>query len=249
MIASSGLSRRFGSRTVVDGISFSLPTGSICALLGPNGAGKSTTLNMLSGLLRPNSGTVTLAGVTVRYEEDFSPLKQQIGVLPEGLGLFDQLTVEEHLQLCGPIYGLSREETQTRADQLVHLLGLEAGRTTYASHCSHGMRKKTALALALLHNPRILLLDEPFEGVEPVAAEVIRELFLMLSQRGVTILFTSHILSMAERLATHCILIRNGQIAWNSPKEELPSTLGEMYFSLVETPPLEDLPWLGSRSS
>ena len=249
MISCSNLTRRFGSKAVVDSISFDLPRGSICALLGPNGAGKSTTVNLLSGVLRPTSGTATVAGLEVNDENDTLALKHRIGVLPEGLGLFDYLTVEEHLHLSGPIYGLSKEETRVRTDQLLRIMGLVDRRHTYACQCSQGMRKKTALAMALLHNPQVLILDEPFEGIEPVTAETIRDLLITLSRLGVTVLFTSHILSMVQRVATHCILIRNGVIAWNSRTEELPSTLEEMYFDAVEATIHEVPSWLGSPPS
>lgn len=249
MISCSNLTRRFGSKTVVDSISFEQPCGSITAFLGPNGAGKSTTLKMLAGVLRPTSGTVTVGGIDVGGKSGFLTVKRQIGVLPEGLGLFDQLTVEEHLHMSGPIYGLSKEETGVRADQLLRLLGLEDGRQTYACQCSQGMRKKTALAMALLHNPRILFLDEPFEGVEPETAETIRDLLVTLSGLGVTVFFTSHILSMVEQIASHYLLIQNGTIAWNSRVEDLPSTLSEMYFDLVQPRQPEAIPWLGSPHS
>jgi ABC-2 type transport system ATP-binding protein len=247
MISCVDLTGCYGSKVVVDSISFDLPRGSICAFLGPNGAGKSTTVKMLTGVLRPTSGTVTVAGLNVLDES--LALKRRIGVLPERLGLFDHLTVEEHLHMSGPIYGLSKDETQDRADQLIRALGLDHGRYTYADHCSHGMRKKTSLALALLHNPQVLFLDEPFEGVDPVTAKTIHDLLVTLAGLGVTIFFTSHILSIVERIATHYILIRDGRIAWNTPAEELPSSLEEMYFDMVEAPKPEDLPWLGSHSS
>ena len=248
MISCSNLTRVYGSKRVVDSISFTLPRGSICAFLGPNGAGKSTTVRMLSGMLQPSSGTARVAGLDVHAGHDSCSLKRRIGVLPEGLALFDQLSVEEHLQLCGPIYGLSRDETQMRMEQLLRFLDLEEGRYTYVDHCSHGMRKKTALALALLHNPEVLFLDEPFEGIDPVTAEGIRDLLLTLAERGVTIFFTSHLLAMAERLASHCMVIREGRIAWSSRMEELPATLQEMYFDLVKPRPGEALLWLGSQA-
>jgi ABC-2 type transport system ATP-binding protein len=206
-------------------------------------------VKLLSGVLRPTSGTATVAGLEVHGEGDTLALKHRIGVLPEGLGLFDYMTVEEHLHMSGPIYGLSKEETQVRTDQLLRILGLGDGRHTYARQCSQGMRKKTALALALLHNPQVLILDEPFEGIEPVMAETIRELLITLSRLGVTVLFTSHILSMVQRVATHCILIRNGGIAWNSRTEDLPSTLEELYFDAVDAPTNEVPAWLGSTPS
>ena len=119
----------------------------------------------------------------------------------------------------------------------------------HCDHCSHGMRKKTALALSLLHNPRVLFLDEPFEGIDPVTSKTIHDLLLRLAERGVTVFFTSHILSIVERIATHYILIRQGKIVWNSTAQELPSSIEEMYFEMVEAPRMEELPWLGSSRS
>ncbi len=231
----------------MDSVSFELPTGSICAFLGPNGAGKSTTLKMLTGLLAPTAGEATVAGFDIQRQA--LDLKSAIGVLPEHLGLFDHLTVEEHLHMAGPIYGLSRQETARRCADLLRALALEHGRDTFADHCSHGMRKKTALALALLHNPKVLFLDEPFEGIDPVTSKTIRDLLQTLARRGVTIFFTSHILSIVERLATHYILIRQGRVVWNSEAAALPSALEQMYFDLVESPRTEELAWLGSAQS
>ncbi|HUQ92561.1 MAG TPA: ABC transporter ATP-binding protein [Bryobacteraceae bacterium] len=247
LISCQNLTRRYGTTNVVDSISFDLAPGSICAFLGPNGAGKSTTVKMLTGLLRPTRGRATVANLDVL--EQTTELKRLVGVLPEHLGLFDHLTVEEHLHMSGAIYGLSKEETRSRADQLLRALVLEHGRNTFADHCSHGMRKKTALALALLHNPRVLFLDEPFEGIDPVTSKTIRDLLVRLSRRGVTCFFTSHILSIVQSIATHYILIREGRIVWNSPAGELPASLEAMYFELVEAPKSEDLPWLGSHRS
>jgi ABC-2 type transport system ATP-binding protein len=176
-------------------------------------------------------------------------VRQIAGILPESLGLFDMLTVEEHLDLCGPIYGLSSAETRSRTDQLLHALGLEHGRYTPAGQCSHGMRKKTALALALLHNPRVLFLDEPFEGIDPVTAQTIGELLLMTVKHGVTVFLTSHILSIVDRLADWIIVIRGGRIVWQSPANELTGSLEDLYFDLVEPLRVADLPWLGSSQS
>ncbi|MBI4908214.1 MAG: ABC transporter ATP-binding protein [Acidobacteria bacterium] len=246
MIECTNLSKSYQATPVVDSLTFSLPAGSICAFLGPNGAGKSTTVKMLTGLLRPTSGCATVAGLDVASAPQM--LKQQIGVLPEHLGLFDYLTVEEHLHMAGPVYGLSASETRRRSDDLLRALALEHGRETFADHCSHGMRKKTALAMALLHNPRVLFLDEPFEGIDPVTAKTIHDLLERLASRGVTVFFTSHILSIVERMATHYILIRRGRMVWSSKAEDLPSSIEEMYFEMVEAPRTEELPWLGATS-
>ena len=247
MIDCRNLTKRYGEHTAVDGLTLEVAAGGICAFLGPNGAGKSTTVKMLTGLLKPTSGEAFVAGHDVA--RDSPAVKRLIGVLPENLGLFNALTVEEHLQLCGPIYGLTRAETQSRTDQLLRALSLEEGRYTFAEHCSYGMRKKTALAMALLHNPRVLFLDEPFEGIDPVTSRSLRGLLTTVAARGVTVFLTSHILSIVERLATQIVMIRDGRAVWNSTPEELPKGLEEVYFDLVETPVEEDLPWLGfSRS-
>ncbi len=229
----------------VDAISFSIPSG-IFALLGPNGAGKSTLLKILTGLLKPDSGTVSLCGHDLR-EKPFE-IRKIIGVVPEDLGLFDSLTIQEHLELSGPVYGLSLAETRVRAVPLLQTLGIYSGRDTFLDQCSHGMRKKTALAMALLHNPRILFLDEPFEGIDPVSARTIRDLLKTLASRGITVFFTSHILSMVSELATNIAMLRGGRIVWRSSDEDR-RPLEEIYFGLVDAPEVEEMPWLGFERS
>jgi ABC-2 type transport system ATP-binding protein len=243
LIECQNLTRDFGEFRAVGGVSFHIPRGTICALLGPNGAGKSTIVKMLTGLLPPTAGTVSVAGLDP--VKDALALKRICGILPEGLGLFDDLTIEEHLALSGPIYGLSKGETAARGDQLLRLLDLEHGRHTFLSECSHGMRKKTSLALALLHNPRVLFLDEPFEGVDPVTSKTIRDLLAAIAGRGITIFLTSHILSIVDRLAGQILMLRKGRIVWNSEISEVGQPLEDLYFDLVEPPRTEDLEWLG----
>jgi ABC-2 type transport system ATP-binding protein len=247
MIACRDLTCRYGEFVAVDRLTLDIPAGSICAFLGPNGAGKSTTVKMLTGLVAPTSGSATVAGLDV--VRDALQLKKRIGVLPENLGLFDDLTVEEHLDLTGAVYGLTRQETWDRTAQLLRVLHLEHGRETFASRCSHGMRKKTSLAMALLPNPQVLFLDEPLEAIDPVTARTITDLLVTLSQRGITVFLTSHILAAVEQFATRVILIRKGVVAWNSTVAELPGTLENLYFELVEAPAAEDLAWLGSARS
>jgi ABC-2 type transport system ATP-binding protein len=244
MIACKGLTRRFGDFTAVDRLTFDVAPGTICAFLGPNGAGKSTTVKMLTGLLAPTSGSVTVCGLDVAA----SPLevKRRIGVLPEDLGLFDDLTVEEHLHLTGDVYGVGRNETRARTAQLLRALSLEHGRNTFASSCSHGMRKKTSFAMALLPNPRALFLDEPFEAIDPVTSRTMRDLLVTAAHRGITVFLTSHILPVVEHIANQLVMIRQGRMVWNSPASELPQALEQHYFDLVEAPVAEELEWLGS---
>jgi ABC-2 type transport system ATP-binding protein len=247
MISCRDLTRRFGDFTAVDHLTLEVTGGAICALLGPNGAGKSTTVKMLTGLLPPTSGTATVAGLDVAKVP--VEVKRRIGVLPEDLGLFDDLTVEEHLLLTGRIYGLTSHETTSRTEQLLRVLSLVDGRNTFAGYCSHGMRKKTAFAMALLPNPQVLFLDEPFEAIDPVTAKIMHDLLVKVASRGVTVFLTSHILSVAERIASQFIMIRGGKMVWNSSAEEMSGSLEDTYFDLVESPVAEDLEWLGSGRS
>jgi ABC-2 type transport system ATP-binding protein len=247
MISCQDLTCRYGEFVAVDRLTLEVAAGSICAFLGPNGAGKSTTVKMLTGLVAPTSGSATVVGLDVVRQA--LELKRHIGVLPENLGLFDDLTVEEHLDLTGAVYGLSRADTRDRAGQLLRALHLEHGRHTFASRCSHGMRKKTSLAMALLANPKVLFLDEPLEAIDPVTAKTITDLLVTLSERGITVFLTSHILAAVEQFATRVVLIRKGVVAWNSTIAEVPGSLEELYFELVEAPAAEDLAWLGSSQS
>ncbi len=247
MITCRNLTRRFGEFTAVDGLTFHVEPGAICAFLGPNGAGKSTTVKMLTGLLTPSAGDVEVCGLDPRTNT--IELKRRIGVLPEDLGLFDDLTVEEHLLLTGSVYGVEKHETRRRVDQLLRVLSLEHGRHTFAAACSHGMRKKTSFAMALLPNPQVLFLDEPFEAIDPVTSKIMRDLLETASRHRITIFLTSHMLSVVEQIATQVVMIRKGKIVWDSPRCDLPQSLEQHYFDLVEAPPSEDLEWLGPRRS
>ncbi|HEV2963524.1 MAG TPA: ABC transporter ATP-binding protein [Candidatus Angelobacter sp.] len=246
MIHCRDVTKTFEDLVAVEHVSFEIRSG-ICALLGPNGAGKSTLLKILTGLLPPDSGEVRIAGLDVKSQS--LQVRRTIGVVPEDLGLFDSLTIQEHLELTGPIYGLTAGETHDRAGLLLRILGLDDARDTFLDQCSHGMRKKTALAVALLHNPRVLFLDEPFEGIDPVASKTIQQLLQSVASRGIAVFLTSHILSIVDRLATEIMMIREGRIVWSSSAQTVSRSLEEIYFELVESAPLEDLAWLRSSPS
>jgi ABC-2 type transport system ATP-binding protein len=243
MIACRKLTRKFGEFTAVNDISLDVAKGTICAALGPNGAGKSTTVAMLTGLLPPTSGEASVCGIGVT--QDPAALKRRIGVLPESLGLFDDLTVEEHLLLTGEIYGLELATTRERIEQLLPILGLGACRRTFARACSHGMRKKTAFAMALLPNPAALFLDEPFEAVDPVTSSVMARLLREAASNGITVFLTSHILPMASRIADQIVILRGGRIVWDSTSAQVSRPLEELYFELAEAPVASELRWLG----
>src|SRR5437763_3931216 len=162
MISCRNLTRRFGDFTAVNSLTLEIPTGAVCAFLGPNGAGKSTTVKMFTGLLAPTSGVVEVCGLDVTAKP--LELKRRIGVLPEDLGLFDDLTVEEHLLLTGAVYEVGAKTTRQRTDQLLHALSLEDGRNTFAASCSHGTRQNTAFASALPPHPEVPVIAAQFEA-------------------------------------------------------------------------------------
>ena len=218
--------------------------GSICALLGPNGAGKSTLMKILTGLLDPTSGRAEVYGVQINDPA----LKWTVGVLPENLALFDALTVAEHLELTGAVYKLKAREVRSRADQLLRMLQLEQDKNTFIHQCSYGMKKKTALAMALLPNPRAVFLDEPFEGIDPMTAETVRIQLRAIARKGTTVFLTSHILSLVDRVADYILVMNHGRVLFKGAVTDLPKTLESLYFDLIEQPVNDDLQWLGSQT-
>jgi ABC-2 type transport system ATP-binding protein len=243
MIVCRDLTKSSRGVTAVHAVSLDISPG-ICGLLGANGAGKSTLLKLLTGLAIPDSGSAEIAGINTASRS--VEICKLIGVLPEDLGLFDDLTIREHLQLTGPIYGLSSAETDNRAEMLLRMLRLGQVSGTMLRECSFGMRKKTALAMALLHSPRVLFLDEPFEGIDPSSSRVIEATLTSFAERGGTILLTSHILSLIQRLASRILIMQHGAVVWDSRQTPLSGSLEDAYFDLVGQPQLEELPWLGS---
>ena len=243
MIDCKAATKNYASKPVLRGIHLVVEPG-ICALLGANGAGKSTLLRLLSGLEEPDNGSVFIAGLG--FQDHRVEILRNLGVLPEGLGLFESLTVIENLMAIGPIYGLTKSETTTRAANLLGLLDLTQGRHTVARNCSFGMRKKTALAIALLHKPRVLLLDEPFEGIDPASSAVIQMLLGQLSRDGVTILLTSHILSVVQKIATRVVILYEGRVESDFNPSITEAGVEEVYFSIVGKPQPEVPDWLRS---
>lgn len=245
MIDANNLSKKFGDFVAVENVSFHVPKGSIFGFLGPNGSGKSTTVKMLTGILKPSSGDALIDDTSILSAA--LEVKRKIGVLPEDLALFDSLTIWEHLKLCGPLYGLTDDETESRAQQLLNYLDLWADRNVYVENSSFGMRKKCALAMALLHNPNVLFLDEPFEGIDPVSSRSIKDLLTLMSGRGVTIFLTSHILEVVERLVHSVLIIVSGEVMCQMTMDEIirsGQTLEDIYFRYVERRTVEDFEWI-----
>ena len=236
-ISSSGLRKTFGDLVAVDGIDLAVPRGSFYGFLGPNGAGKSTTIKCLTGLLRPTGGTFRI--LDMDPIADPVGVKRRIGVMPEDLALFDRLTGAETLSFVGQVHGLGAADVRARSEELLRLMDLEAAAGDLVADYSHGMRKKIALAAALLPAPRLLFLDEPFEGIDAIASRQIKDLLTAFVKRGGTIFLTSHILEIVERLCDHIGIIHRGRlVAQGSLAElhagaEIARTLEETFFNLV----------------
>lgn len=241
LLLARNLGLRYGEFAALDALDLTLSPGQAIALLGPNGAGKSTCLKTLTGLEVPTLGSLTVFGEEPKRAT--REWKRKIGVLPEDPALFDALSIEEHCHLSAELYGLNANETSARTHEILNLLGLWDHRTRFASAASFGMRKKTAIALALLHAPKLLLLDEPFEGLDPVSCENVLALLLHLRSKGVAILFTSHLLNYVERLATEAILLLNGRCIWRGAPEDH-DDLAARYFAAIAPSPLPPLAWI-----
>ena len=213
------VTKSYGDFRAVDHLSFDVQTGEIFAVLGPNGAGKSTTINMLVGLLRPTKGTALIDGIDM-WEEPLAA-KARIGVLPEGMQLYQRLTAREYIRFAGTMYGVPKAEVAQRTEELLDLLTLTDDADKLIIDYSHGMRKKTALAAAVIHAPRVLFLDEPFEGIDAISGRIIRDVLGRLREHGTTIFFSSHILEVVERLCTRVAVIANGRLVAQGSMEEL----------------------------
>jgi ABC-2 type transport system ATP-binding protein len=206
------LTRNFGDFRAVDGIDLAVERGTFYGFLGPNGAGKSTTIKMLTGLLAPTSGEMHVLGKNMLEPRQALEAKSRVGVIPEDLALFDNLTAREYLTFIGRMYLVPHETIRSRTDELLTILGLDNEEKKLTLEYSHGMKKKLALAAALLPNPDLLFLDEPFEGVDAVTSRVIRDLLAGFVARGSTVFLTSHVLEIVEKLCTHVGIIVKGSV-------------------------------------
>lgn len=218
-IETAALTRRFGDFTAVRDVALRVEAGQFYGFLGPNGAGKSTTIKMLTGLLAPTSGSIRILGQDLTSNS--AELKRQIGVVPEGMALFGRLTAREYLRFVGRMYGLDRDTTGVRTEELLDFMNLAGEDKKLVTDFSHGMQKKLALAAAVIHGPRVLFLDEPFEGVDAVAAGTLKAMLQRMTARGVTIFLTSHVLEIVERLCDHIGIIHRGELVAQGSLEEL----------------------------
>ena len=220
-IETRGLTRLFGDFRAVDGIDLRVERGTFYGFLGPNGAGKSTTIKMLTGLLAPTRGAVRVLDRDMLDPAELLDAKRHVGVIAENLSLFDNLTAREYLTFVGRMYLMPRDTIRARAEELLALLGLADEEKKLTLEYSHGMKKKLALAAALLPNPDLLFLDEPFEGVDAVTSRVIRDLLAGYVARGSTVFLTSHVLDLVEKLCTHVGIIVRGRLVEQAAMEDV----------------------------
>jgi ABC-2 type transport system ATP-binding protein len=218
-ISTQGLTRRFGELLAVDNVDLRVAPGQFFGFLGPNGAGKSTTIKMLTGLLAPSSGRIEILGLDLGQNP--VEVKRQIGVVPEGMALFGRLTGSEFLNFAGRMYGLDREVAAQRAAELLDFMHLADQPKKLVTDYSHGMQKKLAMAAAVIHGPKVLFLDEPFEGVDAIAAGTLKAMLQGMIARGATIFLTSHVLEIVERLCSHVAIIHRGRLVAQGSLEEL----------------------------
>jgi len=265
-IAAHALSRVFNGFTAVDHIDLVVEPGQFFGFLGPNGAGKSTTIKMLTGLLEPSGGSIQILGEDLIVNP--VEVKRHIGVVPEGMALFGKLTATEYLHFVGRMYGLDKATTAQRTAELLDFMGLADQQKKLIADYSHGMGKKLALAAAVIHGPKVLFLDEPFEGVDAIAAGTLKSMLQGMIARGATIFLTSHVLEIVERLCSHIAIIHKGHIVANGSLDELRAgvqarlapgvdvdpnarlTLEQIFLNVVGgesgvTNPEQELTWLG----
>ena len=241
------LTKRFDKVTAVDNISFAVPEGEFFGFLGPNGAGKSTTIKVLVGILAAEYGHIRIAGFDLR--RDLLEVKANIGVMLEDPHLYDRLSGREYLQFIGRMYGLGSAETDVRAEELLDLMDLDEAANKMIVDYSSGMRKKVVLSAAIIHKPKVLFLDEPFSGIDPVASSKIKDVMARLVKGGATIFFSSHVMELVERMCSSVAIIHEGRIRFHAPMDEIARsgrTLEEIFVETVGGDVLgaEDLSWI-----
>ena len=218
-IEARDLRKVYGDKAAVDGLNLVVPQGCFYGFLGPNGAGKTTTIRMLTGLAPATSGTIRVLGLSL--PADAIAIKRQIGLVPDETLLFDHLTGPEFLEFVGRIYGLERMLARERAGELIELFELGASSAKLIADYSKGMRKRVAMAGALIHRPQLFLLDEPFEGVDAVGARLMKEILQAQVRRGATVFLTSHVLEVVERLCERVAIIHHGKLVLEADREDL----------------------------
>jgi ABC-2 type transport system ATP-binding protein len=230
------VTKQYGAKHAVAGASLTITAGAFTGLVGPNGAGKTTLLRMITGLCRPDSGTISVAGIPVWPEPD--GIRQLMGVLPDDLRLFERLTGREFLAYVGLLRGINGDELGRRSDQLLDVMGFGTSSDELVADYSTGMRKKIALAAALIHAPKILFLDEPFESVDPVSVRALQDVLRAYQQAGGTVVLSSHVMDTVEKLCTYVAIMDRGQIIATGTVDEIRqgSRLEDVFLATVSRP-------------
>jgi|UPI0004A26AAC ABC-type multidrug transport system, ATPase component len=242
------VTRRFGATTAVDALTLRVERGTLVGLLGRNGAGKTTTINMATGLLPPSEGRIRVLGLDV--EKHPIEVKRRIGVMPQEESFLDFLTGPQYLRFVARVYGLPDEEISRRTEELFNTLDLAPGEGTLVCDYSYGMKKKLGLGAALIHGPEILFLDEPFEGIDPVTGRTIREILTGLQKKGITIVMSSHVLEIVEKLCNPIAIIEKGRLMGFGSLEDLEDqhgdhgSLEELFVALMGGAKKGTLSWL-----
>lgn len=225
VLTADSLKKTFGDLTAVDGVSFTIAEGETFGLLGPNGAGKTTSISMVCGLLQPDGGTVTVAGEQIRTTSTRG--RSSIGLVPQDLAIYPDLTGEENLRFFGRLYGLTGEELDARIAEVLDVIGLTERKDDHTKEYSGGMKRRLNIGIGLLHQPRLLILDEPTVGVDPQSRNAILESVENLSAQGMAVLYTTHYMEEAERLCDRVAIIDEGKIQAEGTRRELVSMVGE----------------------
>ena len=239
------VTKRFGEKVAVDNLTLSIEPGSFLGLVGRNGAGKSTTLKMATSLVEPTSGSIWVHGFDLKH--DSLSARRLMGVMPEDMALLELLTGTQYLHFVGRMYGLVDAEIDKRGNELFDTLDLKPGTRTLVTDYSFGMKKKLALCAALIHGPKLLFLDEPFEGIDAITNRTIKDILLALQQKGVTLVLTSHILEVVEKLCPLIAIIDEGKLKAFGTFDELSQGAGSLeslFVNLVGGAPRGGLSWL-----
>ncbi len=244
VIQATGLTKRFGDFTAVDDVTFEVATGEVVGYLGPNGSGKTTTIRMLLGLLRPTRGSAKVLGHDVIQEAE--AVRPLVGYMSQRFALYDELTVRENLLFYGGAYGLSGAVARQRVDEAAELVGLRKQADERAGVLPGGWRQRLALAIALVHQPRLLVLDEPTSGVDPAARRLFWDLIYRLSEQGVTIFVTTHFMDEAEHCGRLAIMYQGRLLAMGTPETLKEQRLPGPAWRVVATPLVPALEWLGA---
>jgi len=226
MLRAQGLTRRYGSLVAVDHLDLDVAAGQIFGLLGPNGAGKTTTIKLMTGLLRPSEGSVLVGGHDLEAKPQEA--RRLIGYVADEPHLYEKLTPVEFLRFSGELYGVPSDTITKRTERLLHLFELDERGHYLIESLSHGMKQKVALAGALVHEPRLLFLDEPTVGLDPRSARTLKRILRHLADRGTTVILSTHILEIAERLCDRVAILARGKLLATGTMAELTRRVGEM---------------------